>query len=186
LTQILLAERCGVHPQWERLAIGSGVEATDADAVLLIGDRAIEKAEGGRRRAEGLKSASSESPVPGPFVEIWDLGEEWTAWTGLPFVFAMWVAREGVDVSELVGLLEAARDRGLAAVDEIAVREAPVVGISRELAERYLRENLHFTLGGEEQAGLRRFYELCVERGLAPRGLEKLLGKVGGVRAGWR
>jgi chorismate dehydratase len=52
LTQILLAERCGVRPQWEPLAIGSGIDATDADAVLLIGDRAIGTAEGGGRRAE--------------------------------------------------------------------------------------------------------------------------------------
>jgi chorismate dehydratase len=186
LTQILLADRCGVRPRWERLSIGSGVEATEADAVLLIGDRAI----GGTRSEEGGARSEAYSspqlPAPSPFYEIWDLGEQWTAWTGLPFVFAMWVAREGVDVSGVVEFLEMARDQGLAAAHEIAAREAPIVGISRELAERYLRENLHFTLGHEERAGLRRFYELCVAHELAPRGLERLLSMVGGVRAGWR
>jgi chorismate dehydratase len=192
LTQILLAERCGVRPRWDRLAIGSGIEATDADAVLLIGDRAI--SDFGLRIADcegGEPIDNPQSEIRNPkleeeFVEIWDLGEQWTAWTGLPFVFAMWVARDGVDASEATGLLEAARDRGQAAIEAIAAREAPVVGISRALAERYLRENLHFTLGGEERAGLRNFYELCVAHGLAPRGLESLLSKVGGVRAGWR
>jgi chorismate dehydratase len=179
LTQILLAERCGVRPRWERLAIGSGVNETRADAVLLIGDRAIEKAESPPRRvnsglrAEGQKTASPQPPAPSPFCEVWDLGEQWTAWTGLPFVFAMWIARDGVDVSQVAGLLEAARDRGQNELDEIASREATVVGISRELAERYLRDNLHFTLGREERAGLRKFYELCVAHELAPRGLER-------------
>jgi chorismate dehydratase len=173
LTQILLAERCGVRPRWERLAIGSGLDATAADAVLLIGDRAIAKAEGGGRRAEGQMIGRPQSPAPSPFCEVWDLGQEWTEWTGLPFVFAMWIAREGVDVSEMTGLLEAARDRGIVALDEIAAREAAAVGISQELAARYLRENLHFTLGAEERAALRRFYELCVVHELAPRGLER-------------
>jgi chorismate dehydratase len=95
----------------------------------------------------------------------------------------MWVARDGIDVAEVAAMLEGARDRGVAAVDEIAAREAPLVGISRELAAQYLRENLHFTLGREERAGLRRFYELCVKHELAPAGLEKLLSKAGGVKA---
>ena len=184
LTQILLAERCGVQPRWERLAIGSGVNETGADAVLLIGDRAIAKAEGGGRRAEGQRT-SPQSPAPSPFCEVWDLGEQWTAWTGLPFVFAMWIARDGVDVSQVAGMLEAARDRGLTELNQIAEREAPAIGISRELAVRYLRENLHFTLGREERAGLGKFYELCVAHELAPRGLERVLENVENSGVGW-
>jgi chorismate dehydratase len=186
LTQILLAERCDIRPRWERLPIGSGVEATTADAVLLIGDRAIAKAEGGRRKAEGRASGSPQPPAASPFCEIWDLGEVWSAWTGLPFVFAMWIARDSVDVSKVSALLEEARDRGLAAVDEIAERDAGVVGISPELATRYLRDNLHFTLGDEERAGLRKFYELCVQHELVPRGVNTLAGIAREVRAGWR
>ena len=66
LTQILLAEMCGVRPAWEPLPIGCGPETTDADAVLLIGDRAI--AEGGR--------GSGERGEGDGFVEVWDLGRE--------------------------------------------------------------------------------------------------------------
>src|SRR5688572_30474580 len=112
LTQILLAERCGVRPRWERLAIGSGVEATDADAVLLIGDRAIASGQGVRetkRQGDGETGRGREGETEAAsFCEVWDLGEQWTEWTGLPFVFAMWVARDGVDVPEVAGLLEAA------------------------------------------------------------------------------
>jgi predicted solute-binding protein len=53
----------------------------------------------------------------------------------------------------------------------IAEREAPILGIPEELALGYLRENLHFALGKEEAACLRRFYELCVKHELAPAGV---------------
>jgi len=42
LTRILLAEMYGIQPNWEPLPIGCGVETTDADAVLLIGDRPLQ------------------------------------------------------------------------------------------------------------------------------------------------
>ena len=61
-----------------------------------------------------------------------------------------------------------------------------LLGISVELAKSYLRENLHFTLGAQERAGLRRFYELCVAHGLAPSGLEGALKAVGEAGVCWR
>jgi chorismate dehydratase len=176
LTQILLAKLCNVQPEWEPLPIGCGLEETDADAVLLIGDRAIASARLGARsedRGQNIQSISSPQPlVPNPFCEVWDLGEHWSEWTGLPFVFAMWIARPGVDVNEVAAVLAAARDSGVHHLSEIAEREAPLVGISGDVAIQYLRDNLHFVLGDEERAGLQKFYGLCVEHGLAPGGLE--------------
>ena len=168
LSKILLAELCGVRPAWESLPIGCGVETTDADAVLLIGDRAIVSEERGARSEERKA-----------FCEVWDLGEAWCRWTGLPFVFAMWIARAGVDAVEVGGVLGAARDEGLRSLNRIAAREADRMQIPRELASRYLRENLHFTLGRKERLGLRTFYELCVAHELAPRGLEGTLDQCG-------
>ena len=153
LTRILLAELHDVRPQWEPLPIGCGLDTTQADAVLLIGDRAI---------AEDLPAEE--------FVEIWDLGERWTNWTGLPFVFAMWIARAGVDVGDIATELAAARDNGVARLREIAEREGPLVGVSSKLATAYFRDNLHFVLGTEERNGLERFHLLCRKHGLAPAG----------------
>jgi chorismate dehydratase len=161
LSQILLTELFGVRPQWEPLPIGCGTEASDADAVLLIGDRAIA---GTRRGAESTQ-----------FQETWDLGERWVQWTGLPFVFAMWVTRPDADVAAAAAILSAARDRGGNRLAEIAEAEADALGIDRELAARYLGENLHFTLGTAEREGLRRFYQLCVKHDLAPAGLDSML-----------
>jgi chorismate dehydratase len=155
LALILLQELAGVLPARESLPIGSGIHDTDADAVLLIGDRAMQ-------------------PADESFVEVWDLGQRWQEWTGLPFVFAMWVARAGVDTAALADLLSTARDDGTAHLAEIAEHEAPPLGITAESALSYLRDNLHFALGDQELNGLRRFYGLCVERGFVPRNVDPM------------
>jgi chorismate dehydratase len=150
LAMILLQELAGVTPERESLPIGCGTHDTDADAVLLIGDRAMQAADA-------------------TFVEVWDLGETWQSWTGLPFVFAMWVARAGIETASLAHTLAAARDRALSHLAEIAAEEAPPLGITAESALSYFRDNLHFVLGDEELNGLRHFYRLCVAGGFAPR-----------------
>jgi len=189
LTQILLAELCGVRPRWEPLPIGCGLESTDADAVLLIGDRAI--ADCGLRIADcGLQAERPhpKSEIRNPksdrsqgtnFVEIWDLGERWSEWTGLPFVFAMWIGRPEIVLAEVGAILSAARDQGMRHLAQIAAHEAPILGISTELAQQYLCGNLQFQLSGEERTGLRKFYELCVAHGIAPAGLERVLKEAG-------
>lgn len=149
LLRILLWERFGVRPRLERLPIGSGVADTKADAILLIGDRAIH-------------------PPTGQFVAEWDLGDEWTRWSRLPFVFAMWVAREGVDASGLAESLAAARDEGLNHLAEIASEAAGDVRLSTEACLGYLRDNLYFFLGDEERRGLELFRQHAIAMGLAP------------------
>lgn len=161
LSQILLAEMCGVRPALEPLPIGCGPETSNADAVLLIGDRAITLAQ--------LPSANKD------ICEEWDLGEKWCQWTGLPFVFAMWIASDRAISPALTDILNTVRDRGVQNFELIAAREAPLLDIPVTLAESYFRDNLHFELGSREQAGLRRFYELCVAHKLAPPGREPAL-----------
>lgn len=142
LTRVLLKERFDLDPRLEPLPIGSTVRDSSADAVLVIGDRAMH------------------SPG-GPFAAVWDLGDQWCRWTDLPFVFAMWVARPGVELAGLAELLSQARDLGLANLSEIAEREAAPLGLSRPQCLAYLRDNLYFYLGPREQAGLERFRQLA-------------------------
>jgi chorismate dehydratase len=152
LALILLEELAGVSPQRESLPIGAGLSETAADVILLIGDRA-------------MQNTSHE------FVEIWDLGSAWQQWTSLPFVFAMWVARPGVDTTALAEVLAAARDRGVADLAAIAEQEGPPLGLEPRSALSYLRDNLHFTLGPKELRALTRFRQLCAERDLVPEDL---------------
>lgn len=151
LSRVLLARRCGVRPAVESLPIGAGLSDSDADAVLLIGDRAMKQ----------LEPQLSEQ-----FVAEWDLGEEWRRDTGLPFVFAAWVARAEVDPERVAPLLTACRDTGVASFAEIAAEQAPGLGLREEHAERYLRENLRFHFGERERAGLDAFRRACEETGL--------------------
>ncbi len=155
LARILLAERYGVFPDLQPLPLGNTTRDTDADAILLIGDRAMFTPEE-------------------PFLGTWDLGEEWFEWTGLPFVFAMWVARPNVTNHhlEVEPALETARDRGVERLEQIARREAPLLGLSLKVTEKYLTENLHYRMESAERSGLRWFYELAVRNGLAPQGVD--------------
>jgi len=152
LVQILLKERHGVSPALLPLPIGSPWEESPADGILVIGDRAMH-------------------PPQGEFAEIWDLGDVWCRWAELPFVFAMWVARPGIDTADLAARLSLARDQGLAHLPQIAAAEAPRYNLSYEQCLVYLRDNLHFNLHHRELAGLRTYYEHAVRLGLAPAGI---------------
>ena len=155
LARILLAERHGVTPAVESLPIGSGLSDTAADAVLLIGDRAID-ADGHLRRSAGS------------FREVWDLGEEWVRWTGLPFVFAVWAARADVETSALEPHLCRARDSGLANLAAIAAAEAGGHGLTVPQCLGYLRDNLHYEFGAREREGLAVFRRHATALGLVP------------------
>jgi chorismate dehydratase len=153
LARILLAERHGVVPEVEVLPIGAGLADTSADAVLLIGDRAI-----GSQR--------------GSFQLIWDLGDEWCRWTGLPFVFAVWAARPSVDLSSIEPVLAAARDSGRTNLASIAAAEAAPHGLTVPQCLSYLRDNLHYELGPRERSALVRFYRHAETIALAPAGFD--------------
>lgn len=151
LARILLAERFGVHPRIETLPIGSGLGDSAADAVLIIGDRAL-----GRGADAGM------------FQLAWDLGDEWCRWTGLPFVFAVWAARRGVVAPDLDRVLGAARDAGRANLAAIAAAEAARHGLTVAQCHSYLSDNLHYDLGSREREAVDLFRLLACRLGLAP------------------
>ncbi len=152
LAQILLRKRQDVRPEVVPLPLNLSAEEADADAVLLIGDRAMRAC------------------LPG-FAHAFDLGQEWHDWTGLPFVYAVWAVRDGVDLGPVARALYEAKQRGLARIGPIAHREAPGLGLDAGFCRRYLQSIIHFDLGPREQAGLHHYYMLAVELGLARRGV---------------
>jgi len=147
LVRVLLRKACGISPKTIPLALEQVAEHVDADAILIIGDRAMH-------------------PPTGVYHEIIDLGEWWNRITGLPFVFAMWIARAGVDCERLEPILRQSRDAGLRNVDKIAAAEAGPNGLTVVDLHRYLTENLHFYLGDDEYAALRLFHRGLCETGL--------------------
>jgi chorismate dehydratase len=151
LALVLLRERYGMNPDVRQLAHDANAESANADAVLLIGDRAMRAC------------------LPG-FRYAFDLGDEWLRWTGLPFVFAVWAVRPGVDLRGVDVALQEAKARGLENVGAIAQAEAVHLGLDPGFCRRYLETLLTFDLGDDELAGLARFYELAAPLGLAPAG----------------
>lgn len=161
LVQLLLWRRFGLRPRLIPLPLGSAPQDVTADAVLVIGDRAIHESNDG-------------------FHEVWDLGEEWWEETGLPFVFAMWVARPGLVAGPVAQALSAARDAGVAALPAIALQEAPRLNVPWEACLRYLRDHLHFYMGSEERRGLDLFFRWAAELRLleAPVGVNSSLSRL--------
>ncbi|MDG2222868.1 MAG: menaquinone biosynthesis protein [Rubripirellula sp.] len=162
MLRLLLWEMYQLQPETTPLEIDQTPEEVDADALLMIGDRAMH-------------------PAPGVYREIWDLGDRWCRWTELPFVFAMWVARPGIewgnglDLAALTSMLEASRDAGLGSLEEIAISHAAQHGLTKEDLHRYFAENLHFRLGPGERSGLNAFQQKSAERGLIPQNLKSVV-----------
>jgi chorismate dehydratase len=153
LARIWLDARHGARPMHiEELPLGVSVLESTADAVLLIGDRAMK--------------VPSES-----FHEVVDLAEAWQAMTGLPFVFALWVARRGADLGGLPDALARSRAAGLAHADELAAIHGPRLGLDVTTCYDYLTRVLSYDLGETEIAGLKCFARLAARLGLAPEGV---------------
>jgi chorismate dehydratase len=144
LLRVLLAER-GLSPELKRLA--SYDHATLPDHTLLIGDNALDL----------LRS-------PGDF-QIMDLGAAWFELTKLPFVYAVWALRRGIDNSALRRQLREARDFGLDTIETI-LRER--TDYDYDFRKDYLTWHIHFHLGQDEKRGIRKFMELLEKHGLGP------------------
>jgi chorismate dehydratase len=149
LTHVLLHGRHGTRPQTIPLPFDVEPETLDTDAVLLIGDRAMRACLPGYRFA-------------------YDLGDEWFRWTGLPFVFAVWSVREGVDLQGVDAALVTAKEQGVEQVGAIAFEESKRLGLDAGFCRRYLENVLRFDLGPTELAGLTHFANRAHELGLTP------------------
>jgi chorismate dehydratase len=120
------------------------------EAALLIGDRAL--------------FAARELPGLAKDVEVHDLGLEWMALTGLPFVFAVWAVRPSVPPEPFLW----SRDYGKRHVLEVVDAAVRRTGLPRELLATYLEGNLHHDLDETDEKGLAEFYLRAHRHGLIP------------------
>jgi chorismate dehydratase len=146
LARVLCAELYGAVPEMVPLTPDATAPA-DSSAVLLIGDKVV-----------------SEEP-PG-FPHQVDLGEAWKRLTGLPFVFAAWMARDGAELYDLPQRLEHAKREGLANVQRIVAREAPPRRWPADVARRYLTEHLRFDIGPDQLRAVEHFHALAHRHGV--------------------
>jgi len=128
-----------------------GLEPTQADALLMIGDQAMRMRQ---KRPEG-------------FTHTLDLGADWLEWTGLSFVYAVWAVRRALEddiKAELGAFLESSLAAGLADLPAVA-RQETGPGWTAEETEAYLRR-FHYRLGPEDLSGMERFEALLREHTL--------------------
>ena len=144
LLRVLLAER-GLNPQFKPLATYD--LAALPDYAMLIGDPALDFA-----------LAPHEH-------EVWDLGAAWFEMTSLPFVYAVWALRRGVQNAELRRLLREARDFGLDTLDSIIRTRTEY---DYDFRKDYLSWHIHYHLGSDEKRGLAKFVELMRRHGCGP------------------
>jgi predicted solute-binding protein len=100
---------------------------------------------------------------------IYDVAQQWRGMTGLPCVLAIWVARRGAITPEILADFQASREYGLAHIADIADGAALKLDLPPRELERYLNENIDFSLDEENLAGLRLYYEECARVGLIPK-----------------
>src|SRR3954452_23370360 len=102
----------------------------------------------------------------------YDLGAEWKRWTGLPFVFAVWVAQRTTPVDQALAvhanLLES-RNWGLHHRDTLAAQAALATGVHKTVCLEYL-SGLDYGLSYQHLAGLTEFFRRLVATGKVPNG----------------
>lgn len=168
LVRIILQERYGLglsRVEYIPWSNGQDLNNIQPDAVLVIGDNAMQMAVRG-----GIRLRRTRTPATGVCPTL-DLGAEWKALTGFPFVYALWVTSREELIGSASKLLQEAKRRGLATLDVLAQREARRLGLGPEFCRKYLSENIHYELGEEELAGLRQFYLYAISMGLASKGV---------------
>jgi chorismate dehydratase len=148
LAHIVLRERFGRDVETTAFAPDLERMLSACDAALLIGDAALHVS-------------------PAELAYEWlDLGQEWFTLTGLPMVFAAWAGKPGFAARDLEEITRGSYEFGASRIDQMVDAEHAARRISKELAQRYLREHIRFDLGVEEAKGLEAFLELAGGKGL--------------------
>jgi chorismate dehydratase len=121
-------------------------EAKGSTGALVIGDRALE-----------IKSR---------YAHVIDLGEAWKQWTGLPFVFAGWIAPKGVLNDALHQMLERSLEHGLSARREISHLWSSQHGGDPVTVQHYLTHHMRYRMDDAFRAGLSEFLARAERAGL--------------------
>jgi chorismate dehydratase len=153
LVKIIFREFLGFEPEWQVSPPDLRSMLEQHDAALIIGDPAMK--------------------IPRERFRVFDLATLWYDYTGFGFVFAMWMMRaDHVEATRPVDFA-AARDEGLAHLDEIAAsQEDPI--LSPDEIKDYLTRNIAFQMDKNMLKGMELYFDLARKHELIgePRPLE--------------
>lgn len=142
LTKIIFREFLDHEPVWTDAKPNLDAMLAKSDCALLIGDPALMIDERKYRK--------------------FDLAELWQKYTGLGFVFAMWMTRkERCEID-----FAAARDEGMQHIDEIAANYLNDIALTSEDFKNYLSENISYSIDNSMQKGIELYFDLARKNGL--------------------
>ncbi len=133
LLQILLAKRYGKSCHYAHFQPDLSTMTSSADAALLIGDNGY--------------------AVIDAYPYVYDLGQEWYDWTGLPFVYAVWTSANPI-APDLMNHLYEAFDWGVNHLGFLAGVRAAKHGTTVERALHYFNEVMEYRLEQRHRDGL--------------------------------
>ena len=146
LVKVIFREFLDHEPAWTVRTPNLEEMLEKNDAALIIGDPGM--------------------TFPRHGLKLWDMANLWRAYTGLGFVFAMWmIADRGVEAARRVDFADA-RDEGVAHVEEIVAEYQQKIPMPVEELRRYLTENIVFHVDDSMKRGLELYFELAAKHGL--------------------
>jgi len=172
LVRILCAKLWNITPLFFEADPDLPSMLREADAALLIGDPALRLAlssEPGAKRdgtgellcppeAVGLHRATP--------LYVYDIVEQWRSLTSLPAVLAVWTARKDTVTPEVIHDFQESLAFGMRHIREISVEASRELRLPAEKLERYLAEDIDYTLDDENLRGLQRYFSFAQELGL--------------------
>ena len=159
LMRVLLKELYGLAPELidydarEHVAENRPIECPEA--MLLIGDKVV-----------------TDSPLAVRYPHQLDLGAAWAQLTGMPFVFAVWLARrpgsaeETARIETAAAVLDRQRRYNRTRLDHIIHHRARPRNWPRDLIGTYLKSHVVFEFTRRRLDALELFYDKAYEHGL--------------------
>ena len=135
LVRILADEFWNISPNWHQISYKKDeIIMKEGVGYLMIGDKVFD--------------------WENKFTYNYDLAKAWKEHTSLPFVFAVWVAREDID-DDSISELNRALKCGVEHIDETV--DTLVSSIDKSAAKKYLTENIEFCLNDEKREAIDLF-----------------------------
>lgn len=165
LTKIIFREFLGFEPTYEETEPNLSKMLEDSQCALIIGDPALMIADCGSRNVDLSTKKKSWTKDENQFRKF-DLVEIWREFTDFGFIFAMWMANaEKAEIAETIDFA-AARDEGLAHLDEIISNYQPEINLTHEDFKKYLSENISYSIDEKMLQGLELYFKLAEKNNL--------------------
>lgn len=141
LLRIILNEVYSISPEFRKITPVLPEVLEENEATLLIGDQAI---------------ITSGKNI--------DLGQEWYKFTHLPFIYAFWVIKEGIeDYHPIVTLLTKSKELGMRKLDEIIAQESKKLSLNQEIISNYLKQIMRYDFKRLELKGVLKFVNYALK-----------------------